>query len=33
MIVWTVPMVLGELYLFLSLREDGENIGDHKKRY
>jgi hypothetical protein len=27
-----VPMVLGELYLLLSLRRDDENIGSHKKK-
>jgi hypothetical protein len=33
-IVGMIPMVLGELYLSLSLRGDEENIGGHqKKRY
>jgi hypothetical protein len=27
-----VSMILGELYLPLSLRGDERNIGDHKKR-
>jgi hypothetical protein len=27
-----IPMILGELYLSLSLRGDDENIGGHKKQ-
>jgi hypothetical protein len=31
-VVGIVPMILGELYLLLSLKGDERNIGSHKKK-